>query len=271
MSIFPRFTSGRYGALRHDHMNALFDAADQMQAAAEAALDLGRRDIDKSREDVDGDDELLAECTGTADTQGNEPLDQLLSWIENEFKENTGFVVPTHGARDWEGMADIPFAHPGLSITAPQGFIRNTVDTEGHHLAVWQPATMVYACQIIEHRGVPPLNHTYGIQTRDNSIIFTGSETLTPIDRWPGVNYAVKPLLSDALLIVPTKNRSDLKLVAFETPLFASCPPDVPASPFQAPYPAVVSVDIPSKLVGQITGRPPQVVGGRDVASFFGL
>jgi hypothetical protein len=151
------------------------------------------------------------------------PIDNKIGWAQVSIQDSRVFAEPDPEKRS---SRSIPpgddFRQAAFLLTPPMGLLQGMKDDRGGRQIAWIPVPTVLMAKVTSATG--GIDATYVIQTVDDAIEVGG---LTPIDRWDGITYIALPLGADCLMLITDPTSAGVKMVGFETPEFAQCPPGV--------------------------------------------
>lgn len=144
------------------------------------------------------------------------PINRQVAWQQRGLKATTGefeVVLPMNSGPS----AEVP-VFPATYLCPPACMLMSAQpDETGNPLFAYQPTVHVMGGRITQVNGAT--NATYTVENLDAALKAT---TVTPLDRWPTINYQPKAVNSFVLLLCT--DADNLRLIAFESPVITACP-----------------------------------------------
>ena len=143
------------------------------------------------------------------------PFQRQISWKERALDEVGGEFTLDLTRTSAEGANQ--YAHPATYLAPPACMMLSARAHNGEKLYGYQPTVHVMVGTVVSVVG--SINAFYTVRNLDGAI---QAANVTPLDRWQGVTYVAKPINSTVLMLVSSAD--ELRILAFETPQFATCP-----------------------------------------------
>lgn len=236
----PHQLRGKLFGLQPHEVNALFRELEKLslrgevdqEAVSGVPLDQARADRDNIRRHYP----YFARIVDFLLDQQSVPMQVVHHWEQRQWDPS--------GPGDWtqvlsrgSSIGGDDFAYATHVLTAPTGLVLWQRDTEGFARPWWVSVPQVYVARITTvttasgGEGGGPFNAHYGVETVDQAITVDTAQMTTAkpvLDRWEGIDYVPRSGGDEVLLLVPSKNRNESRLLAFETPNFTDCSEPTP-------------------------------------------
>ncbi len=159
--------------------------------------------------------------------QEEQSLDRVFEWEERQIDPATQRFDSPVSRSSTTPDAD-PLGQFGSFVTAPASFLFTTLEDTGVQRHVYMPATQLLVAKVVVAFG--KVNVEYRLRSVDNAFERDFVDS-TPLDRWPGVDYEPRAVGDLALILIPDSDILNVRFLAFETPIFATCPVPAAAAP----------------------------------------
>ncbi len=204
--VFPRVRRG-FGRLTAANINEIIKRVEALP------------DLDVRVPYVTGRFLFVVEALSRA-IQAEQALGRVFEWEERQIDPATHRFDSPVSRSSTTPDAD-PLGQFGSFVTAPASFLFTTLEDSGVPRHVYMPATQLLLAKVVTAAGDP--NADYLLQSVDNAFArdFVG---VAPLDRWTGVDYEPRAIDDLMLLLIPDSDIANTQYLAYETPIFASCP-----------------------------------------------